>query len=100
MRSRLNRPSVPSTAYDSVTMLTRRSCLRFLPLVGSRAFAQGVASRGVKPMPRGKPSGLPFHAHFTDIASQAGLRAPVIYGGVDHKDYIVETIGCGVAFID
>ena len=25
----------------------------------------GMASRGVRPQPRGKPSGLPFHAHFT-----------------------------------
>src|SRR5438477_5599357 len=51
-------------------------------------------------MPRGKPSGLPFNAHFTDVADQAGLRQPVIYGGVDRKQYIVETVGCGAAFID
>lgn len=51
-------------------------------------------------MPRGKPSGVPFHARFTDIAGTAGLRAPVIYGGVDKKTYILETIGCGCAFID
>jgi hypothetical protein len=51
-------------------------------------------------MPRGKPSGLPFHAHFTDIAERAGLREPVIYGAVEHKQYILETIGCGAAFID
>ena len=31
-------------------------------------FAQGVSSRAVKPMPRGKPSGLPFNARFTDVA--------------------------------
>jgi hypothetical protein len=54
----------------------------------------------VQATPRGKPSGLPFHAHFTDIAEKAGVRAPVIYGGIDHKDYIVEAIGCGAAFID
>ena len=50
--------------------------------------------------PRGKPSGLPFHAHFTDVAAAAGLHAPVIYGGLETKQYIVETMGCGVAFID
>lgn len=65
-----------------------------------RAAAQGVASRSVTPTPRGKPSGLPFHARFTDIAEQAGLRAPVIYGGVEEKHYILETVGCGAAFID
>lgn len=59
-----------------------------------------MASRGVKPSPRGKPSGLPFYAHFTDIAAQAGLTAPTVYGGTDKKDFIIETIGCGCAFID
>lgn len=37
---------------------------------------------------------------FTDIAAQAGLTQPIIYGGVDSKKYIIETNGCGVAFYD
>lgn len=61
---------------------------------------QGAASRNVQPRPRSKPSGIPFDARFTDIAAQAGLRFPTIYGPVDHKDYIIETVGCGCAFID
>jgi enediyne biosynthesis protein E4 len=64
------------------------------------AWAQGVSSRAVKPQPRGKPSGLPFHACFTDIGAQAGLNAPLIYGQADRKTYILETVGCGCAFID
>ncbi len=64
------------------------------------ALAQGVSSRGVKPQPRGKASGRPFLAHFTDVAATAGLTAPVIYGGVSHKEYIFETAGCGAAFFD
>jgi enediyne biosynthesis protein E4 len=64
------------------------------------ARGQGVASRGVKPQPRGKPSGLPFHARFVDVAREAGLTHPVIYGPVDRKAYIVETIGSGVALVD
>ena len=59
-----------------------------------------MASRGVKPTPRGKPSGIPFRAKFTDVAESAGLRHPTVYGGVSRKDYIVETMGCGCAFID
>src|ERR1039457_6354847 len=59
-----------------------------------------VPPRAKKPMPRGKPSGLPGHARFVDIAEQAGLRTPVIYGGAKRKNYILETVGCGVAFID
>jgi hypothetical protein len=61
---------------------------------------QGMASRGIRPQPRGKPSGRPFLAHFTDVAAAAGLTAPVIYGGITHKNYIFETNGCGVAFFD
>jgi hypothetical protein len=80
--------------------MTRRHHLALLALSAVRLRAQGVASRGVKAMPRGKPSGLPFNAHFVDIAEEAGLGHPVIYGGVDHKQYIIETVGCGAAFID
>ena len=29
-----------------------------------------------------------------------GSPHPVIYGGVDAKSYIVEVVGCGVAFLD
>ncbi len=63
-------------------------------------FGQGISSRGVKPQPRGKPSGRPFLARFTDVAKQAGLTEPVVYGGLDSKSYIVEVVGCGAAFID
>lgn len=59
-----------------------------------------MASRGVKAAPRGKPSGLPFHARFTDIASAAGLHSPTISGHPKHADYIIETMGCGCAFLD
>src|SRR5262252_7505688 len=62
--------------------------------------AQGVASRGVKPQPRGKPSGIPFRARFVDVAGEAGLVKPVVYGEQDKKEYILETVGCGCAFID
>lgn len=61
---------------------------------------QGVASRGVTAQPRGKPSGLPFDARFVDVAAAAGLRGLTIYGPVDRKDYIVETVGCGAALVD
>jgi enediyne biosynthesis protein E4 len=61
---------------------------------------QGMATRGLAPHSRGKPSGRPFLSHFTDVASAAGLTAPVIYGGIDRKNYIFETNGCGIAFFD
>jgi len=41
-----------------------------------------------------------FSVTFVDIAQRAGLTAPIVYGGVDEKKYIIETNGCGVAFLD
>ena len=70
-------------------------------MLGAPAVAAAqMASRGVKALPRGKSSGLPFHCRLSDVAAQAGLTAPVIYGGVDRNAYIIEAIGCGVAFLD
>jgi len=69
-------------------------------LGGAEAWAQGISSRGVKAQPRGKPSGRPFVARFTDVARQAGLTQPIIYGGLETKSYIIEVVGCGIAFLD
>ncbi len=88
--------------------ISRRTLLALLASTvyaggGSSARAsvrQGIAARNVKPAPRGQPSGRPFAARFTDVAAQAGLTQPTIYGGIDSKRYILETIGCGVAFFD
>jgi hypothetical protein len=67
----------------------------------ARLLAQqsGIASHIVKPQPGRPPSGRPF-SRFVDIAPTAGLTLPVISGGVDHKEYIIETIGSGCAFLD
>jgi len=89
-------------------MITRRKWMLTMAGVAGAAitganraiFGQGISSRGVKAQPRGKPSGRPFYSHLTDVAKQAGLIHPVLYGGVDSKNYIIEVVGCGVAFID
>ncbi|HXB73490.1 MAG TPA: CRTAC1 family protein [Candidatus Acidoferrales bacterium] len=60
----------------------------------------GMASRGVTPIPRGKPSGLPFNARFVNVAGAAGLHSPVIYGDEGRADYILDSMGCGAAFVD
>ena len=69
--------------------------------IASRVVGQsGMASRGLTQRPRAAPSGRPFAAHFTDVSARAGLVAPVIYGEVNRKEYILEADGCGCAFID
>ena len=61
---------------------------------------QGIATRNIAAQAKPAPSGRPFDAHFTDVAREAGLHAPVIYGGIESKKYILEANGCGCAFID
>ena len=43
-----------------------------------------------------KPSGVTF----VDIAREAGLKSPNVWGGINKKKYIVEAKGSGVAFFD
>ncbi len=60
----------------------------------------GMASRHVHATARGKSSGLPFNAKFTDVAREAGLHKPAIGGHKDRADYVIEAMGSGVAFLD
>src|SRR4029077_19801459 len=102
------RPDIKRDENDRAdSMITRRQLIAGVAatagtvLTGATAaFGQGVSSRGVKPQPRSKPSGRPFFSRLTDVARQAGLTQPVIYGGIENKKYLIEVVGCGVAFID
>jgi hypothetical protein len=85
---------------------TRRNFLKSLGSTGAllasplRLAAQGMASRGVRPAPRPKPSGKPFPVTFTDVAPHAGLTTPLVYGDEYSKKFIVEANGGGIAFFD
>ena len=85
-------------------LITRRELLALMSaalLSGSSLRGQeGMASRGLAPAPRPKPSGRSFGARFVDVAASAGLRAPSICGAVDHTSYLIETTGAGIAFLD
>src|SRR5215831_14044337 len=37
---------------------------------------------------------------FVDVGREAGLTSPNVWGGVDHKRYIIEAKGSGIAFFD
>src|SRR5438094_5392408 len=37
---------------------------------------------------------------FVDVAREAGLTIPNVWGGADHKKYIIEAKGSGLAFFD
>ena len=78
---------------------TRRSFLSLL-VAGAVDLRGQMASRGLQPASRRKPSGLPFHARFTDVAAQAGLKEIVVCGHSDRNDYIIESMSCGAALFD
>src|SRR5439155_27366192 len=65
-----------------------------------RLAAQGVSTHTAKPLARPAASRRPFNARFVDVAPDAGLQHPVIYGGVESKKYILEAKACVCAFID
>jgi hypothetical protein len=54
----------------------------------------------VAPSPASPQNGGPWPVKFTDIAQQAGLTIPSVYGDPVRKRFIVEANGCGVALID
>ncbi len=76
---------------------TRRQCLS---LVASPLLAQGPAVRNIRPQRREEPSGIPFECSLTDVATEAGLTEPVVYGEAESTTFILEAIGCGCAFLD
>lgn len=86
--------------------MDRRSFFRSLLPAGAvlwpltKLHAQGMASRGVLPAPRPKFSGRPWPVTFTDVAPQANLTIPVVYGEEYVKHYIFEANGPGIAFYD
>ncbi len=86
-------------------ILTRRSFMGIslgsaMAVSAERLLGQGVATHAAKPLARQAPSGRPFNAHFVDVGAAAGLHSPTRYGGVESKKYILESTGCGCAFID
>jgi enediyne biosynthesis protein E4 len=66
-------------------------------LIGALGIAHAMPrnARGNQPRVPG-----PWNVTFTDIAEPAGLRAEIVYGGIDRKRFIIETNGSGVGLID
>src|SRR6185503_5293188 len=85
--------------------MTRRQLLSLSALAlpaAQRIYAQmhAVVPQGVKPLRAAKFSGLPYDTKFVNVAATAGFHDPIVFGVNDHADYIVESMGCGVAFLD
>ena len=75
--------------------------LILLAAVGAAlANGQGMVSRGVKPAARGKSSGRPWPSRLVNIAKQAGLTHPIVYGAESNIQYLAETSSGGIALFD
>jgi enediyne biosynthesis protein E4 len=67
------------------------ACLAGLVLLGAFVVAPDDRLRGAT---------ADWSVRLVDVAEHAGLRTPIVYGGVDRKRFIIETNGCGVALVD
>jgi len=74
------------------------SVLAVSPAGHDYALAQQRPSTGPGSKDKSEANGFPVT--FVDVAGLAGLSDPIIYGGLEHKKYIIETNGSGVAFFD
>jgi enediyne biosynthesis protein E4 len=66
-----------------------------LPLLASLALA-ALLARMAAPGQDGAPLGFSF----VNVAAEAGLRALTVFGGREKNEYLLETTGCGTAFLD
>lgn len=71
-------------------------------VISSLIIAQVLAAPPLSSSSQGpdKNDASAFQVTFLNVTERAGLTEPFIYGGIDKKKYIIETNGCGVAFID
>jgi len=99
-----------STEFESGLLKSRREFLRSLKRFGALVPASILAleSQGVRAGQRSKlRSSPPEHSaarlgfSFTDVATHAGLGQAInVTGGKMTKRYLLEEMGCGVAFFD
>ncbi len=68
--------------------MTRRSLLR-------TAAALAITRRQAR-----SASNPSYPVRFENVSARAGITVPTTYGGASANRYILETTGCGVAFID
>jgi hypothetical protein len=81
--------------HDNHSHWSRRRLLQS----GAFALAPTLAPRLLHPAQNAGPP-LPSFSRFTDVAAQAGLTQPIIYGAPGEVTFIVESMGGGCAFFD
>lgn len=87
--------------------ISRRQFSRFSTAVLGTSLLEAVTrplSRWTQPLVLNSatisPSRDGIPVTYVDVAKQAGLVVPNVWGGIEQKKYIVETKGSGIAFFD
>jgi len=75
-------------------------CVLLLALTSLSLHAAAQPIRSTSTTGESRNEANDFPVTFVDVAERAGLSEPTIYGGVERKRFIIETNGCGVAFVD
>jgi hypothetical protein len=84
-----------------VILVARVKEFRFgLFLAVISALAACVAAQATRPTKAEPVRVKAGEANFEDIARQAGLTAPNVYGGDTHKEFIIESSGNGAVIFD
>ncbi|MGB6727056.1 MAG: CRTAC1 family protein [Terracidiphilus sp.] len=73
--------------------------LDFLRTPAWRWSSLPVVEAAATPAPPTTQGSAP-QVQFVDVAREAGLTTPNVWGGVDNKKYIIEAKGSGIAFFD
>jgi len=81
----------------SPALYFRLRCLLLLLASGAVFYLPGARAESAKPQGAPQP---PRIAWFTDIAEKAGLTMQDVFGGLETKQYIIETTGTGIAIFD
>ena len=70
----------------------RHAAAALLIAAGTATVGRALAASGEAPGPLG--------FSFREVAREAGLDAVTVFGGKDVNRYLLETTGCGAAFLD
>ncbi|HEV2118434.1 MAG TPA: CRTAC1 family protein [Terriglobales bacterium] len=81
----------------SPALYRRLRCLLLVLVSGSTVFLTCALAQNAKPQ---ATTQAPRIAWFTDVAEKAGLTVQDVFGGLETKQYIIETTGTGVAIFD
>jgi hypothetical protein len=69
------------------------------PKIGPQERDYEAKPAAPPPGPKSPIEGTPLGVSFVDVARDAGLNAKTIYGGEFTNKYLLETTGCGLAFL-